>query len=1026
MNLDRYYLEKNFYLKDNNSKYLDLSEKQICSIDDNTFVDLNNVEYLWLRLNQLKVLNETAFTGLINLIDLDLEKNQISKFESAFNDLKNLKRLNLSSNKINKLNKSWSNGLENLNGLNLKANQISDLGQNMFKNLKSLVWLSLDYNKIIKLNKNAFNGLQKLEKLHLNDNLILEIDNETFEDLYNLKELLLQNNQIKALNSRIFIPNINLTKLDLSYNQLTELEANIFQNLINLNELNLNHNKINKIKEKAFNGLSKLKKLYFNHNKLAKLEKNNFEGLGQLIDLDLTKNSIYNIEVNSFQNLKNLTRLNLYSNEILQLEKNTFSGMVCLKELNLNLNKIEIIGDESFYGLVDLEVLQIQKNKIKRINHKSLYGLISLKELYLNENQIEDIQQDAFQDLINIEKIHLYSNKLTYLNPKTFTSLFKLKEIEMERNQLKSLGVQTFTGLNLQILYLHPINFNLDPKVFKNIANKSDGIVHLTLFDEFILYKPNFKLGPKSIRPDNLSLYFGKRFSNTKLKTEFFLSSKSLVSIKLNNLKYKSIQKTFKWRNISSKLSVITGMNGVGKTTLLKLIHESLNQEENKELFDYYVIKYFNSAEDKLTLNQNELNLFNKKLNENIGDFLFNIGGYWTKFLYDNINYFSLIQYFDYLVQLNEKFDVTLNNKLFKYSFDQKRVKQRKNQQNKFDQKFEQTKMKFQLEKIDKTVKINKLNYYDGIRSIEFYLGLDEDNHKLSPGESLILLLELWRIHAEYLKQENQMRPFRTKLRIVLLDEPDCHMHPSLIKEFIRLLTNNDLNYLKFQVIMSTHNPVSISFVPLENIFEMKRDQQSNQVIIDKISNKSELIRDVSEDLIFIKEKFKIVFIEGGGRGEDEAFYSLINLIVNKDIYIPIKFQEMGNCQFNQIFIKDINQDSSYKIDEFIFGINDGDYNIPNAYRFFSLKNKYFESKTKNEKFQNNFKRLERYSFENYVYDPINFFFAINHLIKKKLVVLKENQVVSDYIDNVKDFLKEIEFYQNINDFIKAILKKLS
>jgi hypothetical protein len=182
----------------------------------------------------------------------------------------------------------------------------------------------------------------------------------------------------------------------------------------------------------------------------------------------------------------------------------------------------------------------------------------------------------------------------------------------------------------------------------------------------------------------------------------------------------------------------------------------------------------------------------------------------------------------------------------------------------------------------------------------------------LSPGESLILLLELWRIHAEYLKQENQMRPFRTKLRIVLLDEPDCHMHPSLIKEFIRLLTNNDLNYLKFQVIMSTHNPVSISFVPLENIFEMKRDQQSNQVIIDKISNKSELIRDVSEDLIFIKEKFKIVFIEGGGRGEDEAFYSLINLIVNKDIYIPIKFQEMGNCQFNQIFIKDINQDSSH------------------------------------------------------------------------------------------------------------------
>jgi hypothetical protein len=37
---------------------------------------------------------------------------------------------------------------------------------------------------------------------------------------------------------------------------------------------------------------------------------------------------------------------------------------------------------------------------------------------------------------------------------------------------------------------------------------------------------------------------------------------------------------------------------------------------------------------------------------------------------------------------------------------------------------------------------------------------------------------------------------------------------------------------------------------------------------------------------------------------------------------------------------------------------------------------------------------------------------------------LKGNQVVSDYIDNVKDFLKEIEFYQNINDFIKTDIEK--
>ena len=324
--------------------------------------------------------------------------------------------------------------------------------------------------------------------------------------------------------------------------------------------------------------------------------------------------------------------------------------MECLLELRLNENQIKIINDGSFHGLFSLKELYLQNNQLERLTKKTLAGLVHLDQLYLEHNQLEAINEQAFHYLTNIRKLILSSNKISNLGEKTFLGLIKLQELEMEKNQLIDLHEGLFANLKLMCLYLHPISFSLKPKVFTNMFDRSLSLINLTLFDEFIFYKPNFKHYSKPIKPENLSMYFGKLFKNSKLNSEFFLSSNSLVSIKLTKKNYKSIGNSFKWKNISRKLAVITGLNGVGKTTLLNLINESLSQEENKELLDYCVVKYFNTAENKLTFNQIELNNFNKKLYENINDFLFNVGGYWSQFLYDNINYFSLIQYFDYLV----------------------------------------------------------------------------------------------------------------------------------------------------------------------------------------------------------------------------------------------------------------------------------------------------------------------------------------------------------------------------------------
>jgi predicted ATP-binding protein involved in virulence len=150
-------------------------------------------------------------------------------------------------------------------------------------------------------------------------------------------------------------------------------------------------------------------------------------------------------------------------------------------------------------------------------------------------------------------------------------------------------------------------------------------------------------------------------------------------------------------------------------------------------------------------------------------------------------------------------------------------------------------------------------NFFQDNFAIEYYLGYDLNIHKLSDGEYLILLIELWRVHAKKLKELNEKhsRPVNNKLRILLLDEPDAHIHPSLIKEFIDLITSNDLEYLNFQVIMTTHRPATVNFVNLENIYELKLIVDTNKRVIVPVEKKSVIIQNISDDLFYIKEKFK-------------------------------------------------------------------------------------------------------------------------------------------------------------------------
>jgi len=430
---------------------------------------------------------------------------------------------------------------------------------------------------------------------------------------------------------------------------------------------------------------------------------------------------------------------------------------------------------------------------------------------------------------------------------------------------------------------------------------------------------------------------------------------------------------------------------------LLELIDKSIEKDHN-----FFISKYFSSAHQKLTINQEEY----KELNENLfkkADTL-KTRQQFIDYVYESINDFSLLQYFDYLLLIGftyQDFDKHIDKDLFEYKFNKENIDERKDDQKLF----------FRRYKHSNKEQIRPETYYGRneakeILSIEYYLNVNKE-HYLSPGEYLILLIQLWLMHAK--KKDTNMRK---KLRILLLDEPDAYMHPNLIKHFIDLIQGNDLNHLKLHIIMTTHNPMTVNFLDIKNIYELKYDKKTEQRDISPIKNKSSLIHNLSNNLFYIKEKFKIVFIEGQN-GTDIQFYEFVfdlyKKIANINREIPIKFQSMGSRMFRQLFEKKtIKNNDNHNLDEFLFGINDGDYNIKKAYEHFGKKKDFEEYE--------NFFLLDRYHIENYIYDPINYYFAANFLLQKNGKSLEKKK--NCYYNKVVDFFAKIKDLNTIEKFL--------
>lgn len=69
---------------------------------------------------------------------------------------------------------------------------------------------------------------------------------------------------------------------------------------------------------------------------------------------------------------------------------------------------------------------------------------------------------------------------------------------------------------------------------------------------------------------------------------------------------------------------------------------------------------------------------------------------------------------------------------------------------------------------------------------------------------------------------------------LVIVDEPEVHLHPKLITDFIRLL-NRLLDLFESYAIISTHSPLVIREIVGENVYQMRRGK-GNQPLLGKVA----------------------------------------------------------------------------------------------------------------------------------------------------------------------------------------------
>jgi ABC-type branched-subunit amino acid transport system ATPase component len=83
--------------------------------------------------------------------------------------------------------------------------------------------------------------------------------------------------------------------------------------------------------------------------------------------------------------------------------------------------------------------------------------------------------------------------------------------------------------------------------------------------------------------------------------------------------------------------------------------------------------------------------------------------------------------------------------------------------------------------------------------------------------------------------------------KLLLLDEFDAHLNPSMAKMFIDIVQNVLMKQFGMQVMMTTHSPSTVAYAPAESIFWMENGKITQK-------NKQEVLKDLANGLVLLED----------------------------------------------------------------------------------------------------------------------------------------------------------------------------
>jgi len=217
----------------------------------------------------------------------------------------------------------------------------------------------------------------------------------------------------------------------------------------------------------------------------------------------------------------------------------------------------------------------------------------------------------------------------------------------------------------------------------------------------------------------------------------------------------------------------------------------------------------------------------------------------------------------------------------------------------------------------------------------------------LSSGEQVIILtaFSIFNIRTN----------FQTP-KILLMDEGDSTLHPSMIKDFLRVLEDVFVKEKGIKVILTTHNPTTVALAPEESIYTMTR----NSDVIKKTS-KDAALKVLTEGVPAFSvnyENRRQVFVESHN---DVLYYEKLYNIFSFELEadVSLNFIAAGDVQKNK---NGGNKDGSSIVvlvtdkmsyNKFIYGIID------------------YDNKNSSNEHLKVLGQGNRYAIENYILDPI-------------------------------------------------------